>query len=237
MLRLLLESGPMDEGSPRCRQFGPADIVSLAALAALALALGLAPLTSNDIWLHLATGDWILQHGRVPGEEVFSFVAAGRPYVAHEWGSQVLLALAYRLAGLGGLQAFKTLVALALGWALYLTGRRAGANSAAAAAAAGAALFVAGAHLWARPHLLTWLALLATLAILKAAPGAGCGGLVEHRPVGGRPAPPGPATASRPGGDGSSRHDGCLPDQSLWLGTAALPLRVDRHTGLHAGGL
>jgi tetratricopeptide (TPR) repeat protein len=157
----------MDEGSPRYERLGTADIISLVALSALAVALGLAPLTSNDVWLHLATGDWILQHGRVPDLEVFSFVAGGRPYVAHEWGSQVLLSLVYRLGGLAGLLGFKTLVALLLGWLLHLTARRAGATPAAAAMAAGAALFVAGAHLWARPHLLTWLALMATLAILN----------------------------------------------------------------------
>lgn len=157
----------MDDASPRRWRPGVADALLLAALSALALSLGLAPITNNDIWLHLATGDWILSQGAVPRTEIFSFVAAGRPYIAHEWGSQVLLAGIYAAAGLAGLVGYKTGIALLLSWALFAGARTAGAPPARAALAAAVGLFVAGAHLWARPHLLTWLALLACLALLS----------------------------------------------------------------------
>jgi len=147
----------MDDASPRRWRPGVADAFLLAALSALALSLGLAPITNNDIWLHLATGDWILSQGAVPRSEIFSFVAAGRPYIAHEWGSQVLLAGIYAAAGLAGLVGYKTGIALLLSWALFAGARTAGAPPARATLAAAVGLFVAGAHLWARPHLLTWL--------------------------------------------------------------------------------
>ena len=40
MQRVFLESGLMDEGSPGMRRLGAADLISLAALSALALAMG-----------------------------------------------------------------------------------------------------------------------------------------------------------------------------------------------------
>ena len=159
----------MDDASPRRWRPAATDVLLLALLSALALSLGLAPITNNDVWLHLATGDWILNNGQVPYTEVFSFVAAGRPYVAHEWGSAVLLAGIYAAAGLAGLIGYKTVVALLISWALFAAARSAGAPPARAALAAAMGLFAAGAHLWARPHLLTWLALLACLAILPRA--------------------------------------------------------------------
>jgi hypothetical protein len=57
---------------------------------------------SDTLW-HITTGDWILAHGSVPTIDTFSFTAAGRPWVAHEWLSEVILALAYRAAGWNGL--------------------------------------------------------------------------------------------------------------------------------------
>ncbi len=159
----------MDDAPPRRWRPGATDVLLLAVLSALALSLGLAPITNNDVWLHLATGDWILNNREVPHTEVFSFVAAGRPYLAHEWGSELLLAGIYAAAGLAGLVGYKTAIALLLSWALFTAARTAGAPPARAGLVAAMGLFVAGAHLWARPHLLTWLALLAFLALLSRA--------------------------------------------------------------------
>ncbi|MCZ6600636.1 MAG: hypothetical protein O7A07_07320, partial [Acidobacteria bacterium] len=159
----------MDDAPPRRWRPGATDVLLLAVLSALALSLGLAPITNNDVWLHLATGDWILNNREVPHTEVFSFVAAGRPYLAHEWGSELLLAGIYAAAGLAGLVGYKTGIALLLSWALFTAARTAGAPPARAGLVAAMGLFVAGAHLWARPHLLTWLALLACLALLSRA--------------------------------------------------------------------
>jgi hypothetical protein len=145
------------------------DLLFLAALTALALATGLAPITNNDIWLHLATGRWMLENGRVPWDEVFSFVAAGRPYVAHEWGSELIFIFLHKLAGIGGLVAFKAGMSVALAAAVYLEARNRRAAPLIAAPVTGLAVFVAGAHMWVRPHLLTWGAVLLSLAILRRA--------------------------------------------------------------------
>ena len=75
-----------------------------AALVALAVVL-FAPqvLNDGDTYWHLATGQWMLTHGRVPHEDVFSFPHAGQPWVTHEWLSELLMALAFRAGGWSGL--------------------------------------------------------------------------------------------------------------------------------------
>jgi hypothetical protein len=56
-----------------------------------------------DTWWHLKYGESILETGRWPTVDTWSFTAHGMPGVAYEWGGEVLTALAYRLGGLRGL--------------------------------------------------------------------------------------------------------------------------------------
>ncbi|PCE31981.1 hypothetical protein BZL54_12835 [Burkholderia ubonensis subsp. mesacidophila] len=72
----------------------------IAALIAYSVVLFVpAVLNDADTYWHLATGDWILDHHAVPHTDPFSFTMAGQPWVAHEWLSEVLMALAYRAGG------------------------------------------------------------------------------------------------------------------------------------------
>src|ERR1700742_659084 len=59
---------------------------------------------ADTLW-HITTGDWILAHRAVPRVDTFSFSAAGRPWMAQEWLSEVILALSYRYAGWDGVMA------------------------------------------------------------------------------------------------------------------------------------
>ena len=71
----------------------------------------------GDTNWHVAAGRWILEHGRVPGVDPFSYTYAGKPWVAHEWLSEVLMALAWLAAGWGGVV---LLIGLAAGLAVAL---------------------------------------------------------------------------------------------------------------------
>jgi hypothetical protein len=79
------------------------------ALAAIALFLfslaAFAPqvLGDGDTWSHVATGEWIIAHGAAPHADPFSLSMAGAPWMAHEWLSEVLLALAFRVGGCSGI--------------------------------------------------------------------------------------------------------------------------------------
>ncbi|VVT06066.1 conserved membrane hypothetical protein [Sphingomonas aurantiaca] len=76
----------------------------LAAFAAFAFTI-IVPtaLRDGDTGWHLATGAWIVAHGRVPTTDPFSFTATGRPWVAHEWLSELAMYASYRVAGWSGL--------------------------------------------------------------------------------------------------------------------------------------
>jgi hypothetical protein len=67
-------------------------------------------LGDGDTFSHVATGEWIVAHGAAPRADPFSLSMAGAPWIAHEWLSEVLLALAFRVGGWSG-------VALLTGWA------------------------------------------------------------------------------------------------------------------------
>jgi hypothetical protein len=59
-------------------------------------------LVDPDTLWHITTGMWILTHHAVPALDTYSFTAAGRAWVAHEWLSEVILAAAYGWAGWNG---------------------------------------------------------------------------------------------------------------------------------------
>ena len=60
-------------------------------------------LTDPDTYWHIAAGRWMLVHGAVLTHDPFSFTRYGAPWIAHEWGAEVLIALVYGFAGWGGL--------------------------------------------------------------------------------------------------------------------------------------
>lgn len=51
-----------------------------------------------DFGWHLMTGNYILAHG-IPRHDIYTFTAIGHSWVDHEWGSDVILSLAYKLGG------------------------------------------------------------------------------------------------------------------------------------------
>jgi hypothetical protein len=149
----------------------------LLALGVLALcAFAPAVLNDGDTWSHVATGDWILDHRAVPHADPFSFSFAGAPWTAHEWLSEVLMSLAYRVAGWSGVT---LLTGAAAGAAVYVIARRAARDLTGPALVVVAMLslallapsFLARPHILALPILALWCeALLATRDRARAPP-------------------------------------------------------------------
>ena len=77
-----------------------------------------------DIWWHLKTGDWIVQHMAVPHTGLFSWTAANRPWVAYSWGYEVLMSRAYAWFGLIGVGVYGTLLTLGVAYFVYWMARR-----------------------------------------------------------------------------------------------------------------
>jgi len=136
----------------------------------LAGAVAFAPqvLNDGDTFWHVAAGRWMLDHHAIPSADPFSFTFRGRPWVAHEWLSEVLLAGAFAAAGWAGVMLLTAVSAGALAaiMAAWLI-RWLPPLSTAAALALGFACIAPG--LLARPHLIVLpLAALWTAALLEA---------------------------------------------------------------------
>jgi hypothetical protein len=73
-----------------------------------------------DVWWHLRTGELIIQNHHVFHSDPYSFTRAGRPWINHEWLSEVLMYGVYRLAGWAGLiLCFAGIIAITL-WLVYI---------------------------------------------------------------------------------------------------------------------
>lgn len=57
----------------------------------------------GDLPRHLTAGKYILENLKVPTSELFIYPYEGRPYVSHEWLTQVIFYIVYRYMGLPGL--------------------------------------------------------------------------------------------------------------------------------------
>lgn len=66
--------------------------------AAFIVAVGL-PAADADMWWHLATGRWMVEEGTGLRVDVFSSTATGEPYALGQWLGDLVLYLAYSLAG------------------------------------------------------------------------------------------------------------------------------------------
>jgi hypothetical protein len=135
-----------------------------------AVVLFLTPiLNDGDTLWQIRTGDWILDHRAIPATDPFSFTAGERPWLPHEWLAEVLLALAFRAAGMPGVMAL-TAGATGLTAAVLLHHLRRFLPGLYAVLALFIALANAAPSLLARPHVLAW----PCLALW-------CGGLVAAR--------------------------------------------------------
>jgi hypothetical protein len=74
-----------------------------------------------DIWWHLRNAEYLFQHHQFPRADMYSFTVAGHPWINHEWLSEIPYYLAWRAAGLSGVDAvmFATVSLIFLGL-LYL---------------------------------------------------------------------------------------------------------------------
>jgi hypothetical protein len=109
---------------------------------------------SADMWWHLSAGKLILQNHAIPHADPFSFTAAGKPWVAHEWLSDIIFYSAYSLVGSAGLLLLVALVQTLAFWFAYA---RSGGNQIARIVALGLGLWAATPIFSVRPQIFTYL--------------------------------------------------------------------------------
>jgi hypothetical protein len=135
-----------------------------------ALVMFLPPiLNDGDTLWQITTGNWILDHRAIPATDPFSFTAGDRPWFAHEWLAETMMALAYRAAGMRGVMVLAA-AATGLTAAILLHHLRRFLPGIYALTALIVALSNAAPSMLARPHLLAWPCLVAW-----------CGGLIAAR--------------------------------------------------------
>lgn len=123
--------------------------------------------SDGDLGRHITVGNIILETGALPRTDIFSNTRYGQLLVLHEWLSEVLFALAYRVAGLNGV-AWLTAFVIALIYLVLAVGMRALGVSAPFAFLGGLAACITGAiHLLPRPHLFALLCFTILLVLLE----------------------------------------------------------------------
>jgi hypothetical protein len=119
--------------------------------------LAAVPPIDPDLWWHLANGRLMIATLSIPHADVYSFSAAGQPWVMHEWLADLGMYGLFKLGGLPVLVAFFAAVVVASAGCLYWLLRRSSLTSTAAVVLTlvGA---LAGSTAWgARPQLLNTL--------------------------------------------------------------------------------
>lgn len=72
-----------------------------------------------DIWWHLRTGQWILEHHAVPVTDPFSFYDADKPWIAYSWLFDTAMAALFGRLGLAAIPLYEIIVRVALAAALF----------------------------------------------------------------------------------------------------------------------
>ena len=122
-------------------------------------------LRDQDTFWHIRTGQWILHHHQWPYADPFSYTFFGKPWIAKEWLSQVLLAAAFNSGGWHGVALLTAAVYAAIAAVLTLYVNRFVRFSFAIGLVFVTCLLLMP-HFLARPHLFAYLILSLWLFLL-----------------------------------------------------------------------
>jgi len=75
-----------------------------------------------DLWLHIATGRFIVNTQSIPQVDFLSATVAGKPWINHEWLFQSLVYLIYNDFGINGLIGLQVFVVVSIFFLLFLLG-------------------------------------------------------------------------------------------------------------------
>jgi hypothetical protein len=141
-------------------------LVPWLALYALVAAAVTRPVLDADIWWHLRTGAWVLDHRAVPDTDPFSAYGQGRTWVAYSWLFEVLVTALHRALGLYGILLYRVLMSLTVVAAVHRFVVKREPRLLPAVALVGAALLALAPVLAERPWLFTILFTTLTLDVV-----------------------------------------------------------------------
>ncbi len=121
----------------------------------------------SDSGWHIRAGESILRSGELPRTDSYSFTREGQPWFAWEWGSDVLMGAVHQRRGLMGVALLYGSAIAAGVWLWFRLNWLAGGNFLIACALAAPMLSTSNIHWLARPHIFSWIFLLATVMFAK----------------------------------------------------------------------
>jgi hypothetical protein len=115
------------------------------------------PLADADIGWHIRTGELILATHSLPRTDPFSSTMQGQPWFAWEWLYDILLGILHRACGLNGVVSLCALLVAAIFALLLSQLLRRGTGLLLAIVLMLLAVAASTIHLYARPHIVSWL--------------------------------------------------------------------------------
>src|SRR4030088_407897 len=88
------------------------------------LSLYISSVQDPDFWWHLRIGRWMVENGRLPSTDIFTFTVPGHVWTDHEYLTEILMWFVYRAAGTVGLSLAFGLLTWAGFWIIYRQVRR-----------------------------------------------------------------------------------------------------------------
>jgi hypothetical protein len=164
-------AGRRAEGTSWTRHLAPtlADFFFVALLMWLFAAgasgwLGL--LVDGDTGWHIRTGEYVLDTGRAPTSDLFSFSKPGETWYAWEWLADVALAFLFRQAGFKGVVLVAGVIITATAFIVFRAMMWRGANPLVAMVVCLFGVGASSVHYLARPHILTLLLMAVSVWLL-----------------------------------------------------------------------
>ncbi|MBT0893241.1 hypothetical protein KI811_05355 [Geobacter hydrogenophilus] len=144
-----------------------ADIIFITLLLYLSFPSGKGLLNDGDTGYHIRAGEYILNRFSIPRYDMFSFLSPPLPWTAHEWLSEIIMALLHRGFGLtGAVIFFASLIAFTYYLFFKLIMRSAGNNILLSALVSLVAISASTIHWLARPHIFSLLLIILWYFIL-----------------------------------------------------------------------
>jgi hypothetical protein len=144
-----------------------ADVFFLCPFLYLALSSGQNLLNDGDTGYHIRVGEYIIRNFTVPRHDIFSEITPPLPWVAHEWLSEVLMAIVHSFAGLTGIVLFFSFVLGLTYYLLFSAMKSSRANMMVVVGVVLLAVISSSIHWLARPHIFSLLFTVIWYAILN----------------------------------------------------------------------
>jgi tetratricopeptide (TPR) repeat protein len=140
-------------------------VVGILLLAHLVL-LGFFKISSLDTWFHLKEGELYVTTHSLPVQDPFAFTTQGRQWIKYSWLADIFFYLIYAATGLTGLVLLRICLLFLLSFFLYRILRGVGLHPLASVLLVFVASLALRFRLFIRPEILSFLLLLAVMAIL-----------------------------------------------------------------------